>query len=134
MFYVPAVRLFSTRLSLLFAVLILTFIAASAPAQSYERELNTSAKTLLVIKNRTGRVSVVASDNEKSKSSLQATSTSGSVDPKDITISGNQIEVRERSYRIDLTVHVPKRSRVSIESDSGMIDVIGDFEAADEHR
>ena len=131
MFYVPAVRLFSRRLSLFFAVLILTFIPASAPAQSYERELNTSAKTLLVIKNRTGRVSVVASDNEKSKSSLQATSTSGSVDPKDITISGNQIEVHERSYRIDLTVHVPKRSRVSIESDSGMIDVIGDFEAAE---
>ncbi|HEU5237730.1 MAG TPA: hypothetical protein VFU37_11340, partial [Pyrinomonadaceae bacterium] len=90
-----------------------------------------SAKTLLVIKNRTGRVSVLASDNEKSKSSLQATSTAGSVDPKDINISGNQIEVRERSYRIDLTVHLPKRSRVSIESDSGMIDVIGDFEAAE---
>jgi len=131
MFYVFAVRLFSSRLSLFFAVLILTFIPASAPAQSYERELNVSAKTLLVIKNRTGRVSVVASDNEKSKSSLQATSTAGSVDPKDINISGNQIEVRERSYRIDLTVHVPRRSRVSIESESGMIDVIGDFEAAE---
>src|SRR5262245_42598597 len=131
MFYVFAVRLFSRPISLFFAVLILTFIPGSAPAQSYERELNASAKSLLVIKNRTGRVSVLASDSEKSKSSLQATSTSGSVDPRDITISGNQVSVRERPYRIDLTVHVPKRSRVSIESDSGMVDVIGDFETAE---
>ena len=39
--------------------------------------------------------------------------------------------VRERPYRIDLTVRVPKRSRIRIESDSGMVDVIGDFEAAE---
>ena len=116
---------------MLLAISVLAFLPASAPAQSYEKELNTSAKVLLVIKNRTGRVSVIASDDEKSRSSLQATSTGAPVEPGDITVSGNQIMVRERPYRIDLTVRVAKRSRVRIESDSGMVDVIGDFEAAE---
>lgn len=126
-----ALRIFSRPLSLLLAVSILAFVPGSARAQSYERELNTSAKALLMIKNRTGRVSVVASDDEKSKSSLRATSTGPPVEPGDITVSGNQITVRERPYRIDLTVRVPKRSRVKIESESGMVDVIGDFETAE---
>lgn len=85
----------------------------------------------MTIKNRTGRVSVIASDDEKSKSSLQATSASAPVEASDVAVSGNQIVVRERSYRIDLTVRVPKRTRVSIESESGMIDVIGDFASAE---
>ena len=48
-------------------------------AQAYERELNISAKALLMIKNRTGRVSVIASDDEKSRSSLKASSAGASV-------------------------------------------------------
>ena len=113
------------------AISVLALMPVSAPAQAYEHELNTSAKELLVIKNRTGRVSVIASDDEKSKSSLKAISTGAPVEPSDITVAGNQITVRERPSRIDLTVRVPKRSRVRIESDSGMVDVIGDFEAAE---
>jgi len=115
----------------LLAISILALMPGNAPAQSYEKELNTSPRALLIIKNRTGRVSVIASDDEKSKSSLQATSAGAPVEPSDITVSGNQIVVRERPQRIDLTVRVAKRSRVRIESDSGMVDVIGDFEAAE---
>ena len=131
MFYALAPRLLLRPLALLFAVSILALIPTKTPAQAYERELNTSAKALLMIKNRTGRVSVIASDDEKSRSSLKASSTGGSIEPSDITVSANQIVVRERPYRIDLTVRVPKRSRIRIESDSGMVDVIGDFEAAE---
>src|SRR5438477_5544670 len=100
-------------------------------AQTYERELNTSAKTLLTIKNRNGRVSVIASNNEKDKPGLKATSTGAPVEPGDIIVSSNEIVVRERPYRIDITVHVAKRARVRVESEAGMIDVIGDFETAD---
>lgn len=131
MFYASALRLPSRPLALLIAVSILPFIPASTPAQAYERELNISTKALLMIKNRTGRVSVIASDDEKARSSLKASSAGASVEPSDITVSANQIVVRERPYRIDLTVRVPKRSRIRIESDSGMVDVIGDFEAAE---
>ena len=131
MFYALAPRLFSKPLSLLLAISILAFIPSSAPAQTYEKDLNISGKTLLTIRNRTGRVSVIASDDEKSKASLQATSAGAPVAPGDITVSGNQIVVRERPQRIDLTLRVAKRSRVRIESDSGMVDIIGDLEEAE---
>src|SRR5690349_10258242 len=123
----------SKSLSILIPALLISICLAPRPgrAQSYEKELSGSGKALFTIKNRTGRVSVIASDNEKDKSSLQATSTGTPVEAGDIVVSGNEITVRERPYRIDLTVHVPKRSRVRIESETGMIDVIGDFEVAD---
>jgi len=113
--------------------LLTSLCLASLPAraQSYEKELSAGGKALFTIKNRNGRVSVIASDNEKDKSSLQATSTGPPVEPGDIVVSGNEITVRERPYRIDLTVRVPKRSRVKIESETGMVDVVGDFEVAD---
>lgn len=118
----------------LFVIIALAF-SFSAPrtshAQAFEKELSVSGKAFFTIKNRTGRVSVIASDNEKDRSSLKATSTGGAVEPSDITISGNEIVVRERPYRIDLVVRVPKRSKVKIESETGMVDVIGDFENAD---
>src|SRR5438874_13319236 len=123
---------FSNRSLLLFISAAVVICSTSfVRAQTYERELNTSARTLLTIKNRNGRVSVIASDNEKDKASLKATSTGAAVVPSDITVSSNEIVVRERPYRIDITVRVPKRARVRIESESGMVDVIGDFEVAD---
>jgi VWFA-related protein len=102
-----------------------------ARAQAYEKELTGGGKTLWTIRNRHGRVSVVASDDEKSKASLHATSTGAPVEPGDISVSGSEITVRERLERIDLTVNVPKRSRIKVETETGMVDVIGDFEVAD---
>src|ERR1041385_1738096 len=123
----------SKSLFVLIPALLISICVAPLPAraQAYEKELSGSGKALFTIKNRTGRVSVIASDNEKDKSSFQATSTGAPVEAGDIIVSRNEITVRERPYRIDLTVHVPKRSRVRIESETGMIDVIGDFEVAD---
>ena len=104
-----------------------------AHAQTYERELNIGAKSTLTIRNRNGRVSVIASDDEELKPLLQATSPGAPVEPRDISISGGEITVRERTAqdRIDLTVRVPARTRVKIESESGMVDVIGDLALAE---
>src|SRR6202048_4339625 len=99
--------------------------------QTYEKELTASGKTLLTIRNRNGRVSVIASDDAKSKASLLATSAGGPVGRGDINVSGSEITVRERPNRIDLVVHGPKRSRVKVETETGMVDVIGDFDLAD---
>jgi VWFA-related protein len=104
---------------------------ARMQAQTYEKELTTGGKTLLTIRNRNGRVSVVTSDDEKSKASLQATSAGAPVAAADVSVSGSEITVRDRRDRIDLTLHVPKRARVKIETETGMVDVIGDFEVAD---
>ena len=117
--------------SLIIALAFSLATPRTTPAQAYEKELSASGKASFTIKNRTGRVSVIASDNEKDASSLKATSTGGAVEASDISVSGNEIVVRERPYRIDLTVHVPKRSRVRVESETGMVDVIGDLEVAD---
>lgn len=121
-------------LLLLAACLLVAFSSHSnsrAQAQVYEKELTAGGKAFLTIRNRHGRVSVVASDDEKSKASLQATSAGGPVEPGDVNVSGSEVNVRERRERIDLTVHVPKRSRVRIESETGMVEVIGDFETAE---
>src|SRR5207302_4565887 len=112
-------------------------LAALAPnpsrAQAYEKEFTVSTKSLLTIKNRTGRVTVITSDSERDKATLQASSSGAPVEPRDVSVSASEIAVRERTAqnRIDLTVHIPRRARVKIESESGMVDVIGDFEVAD---
>jgi len=107
-----------------------------AHAQSepgYERELNLSSKSTLTIINRNGRVSVITLKDEKDKATLQATSPGVPVEKKDINVSDGEIVVRERRAqdRIDLTIRVPPRMRVKIESESGMVDVIGDFAEAE---
>jgi VWFA-related protein len=115
------------------ACLLISFLPAQAPAQSYEKELSAGGKALLTIRNPNGRVSVITSNGEKDKSILLATSAGAAVAPGDVTVSGSEITVRERrpQDRIDLTIHVPARSRVKVESATGMVDIIGDFEVAD---
>ncbi len=122
--------------SVLLAICLLFFFFPSrsrtqAQAQAYEKELTGGGKGLLTIRNRHGRISVIASNDEKSKATLQATSAGAPVEPGDINVSGGEITVRERANRIDLVVHVPKRSRVRLETETGMVDVIGDFDIAD---
>jgi VWFA-related protein len=112
---------------------LVSFLPAQSSAQNYEKELSAGGKALLTIKNPNGRVSVIASKSEKDKSTLLATSAGAAVQPGDVNVSGSEITVRERrpQDRIDLTIHVPPRSRVKIESSTGMVDIIGDFEVAD---
>ncbi len=118
---------------LIAAWLLLSILPGRSFAQGYQREIPSSGKSLLTIKNRHGRVTVIASDAQKDKLSLQATSPGAPVEPGDISASSGEISVRERGPqdRIDLTVRVPARARVKIEGESGMVDVIGDFEVAD---
>src|SRR5437660_10366947 len=92
------------RASLLIVVsLLFSLLPARLQAQGFERELNASGKSLLTIKNPNGRVSVIASESEKSKVILQATSAGAPVERKDVNVSGNEITVRERRQadRID---------------------------------
>jgi len=119
------------------AIVIAASVAISLPgpanAQSYEREFSVGSKPSLTIKNRNGRVSVITSDDQKDRALLQATSPGAPVEPKDISISGGEVVVRERraADRIDLIVRVPSRTRVKVESESGMVDVVGDLATAE---
>jgi len=120
-------------LVLLGAGLLLSILPAQTSAQAYEREIPSSGKSLLTIKNRNGRVTAISSTDQKNKMSFSATSPGALVMPGDISASSSEIIVRERrpQDRIDLTVLLPARARVKIESEYGMVDVVGDFEVAD---
>ncbi len=133
-------RFYVRSLLLVFAVFALAgeFSDHRPPAYAqsetgYERELNLSSKSTLSIINRNGRVSVITLKDEKQKPILRATSPGAPVEKKDIDVSDGEIVVRERRAqdRIDLTIRVPPRIRVKIESESGMVDVIGDLAEAE---
>jgi VWFA-related protein len=120
-------------LAIVIAASVVVSLPGPANAQSYEREFSVGSKPSLTIKNRNGRVSVVTSDDQKDKALVQATSPVAPVEPSDISISGGEIVVRERRAgdRIDLIVRVPSRTRVKVESENGMVDVIGDLAMAE---
>ena len=117
-----------------FALVLL--VACSASAQSVQRELDTPEKVSISIKNRNGRVSVIAADEQK-KVSVGATSAGAPVDPGDVqtVVKGANVDidvrVRREQDRIDLTVRVPPRSRLKIIGEAGAVDVVGNLEFAD---
>ncbi len=121
-----------------FPILIFLFATVSSVnAQSYQRELDTPEKVSLSIINRNGRASVIASDEQLKKVTIEASSRGAAVDPSDLQIEANgasiEITVRDRSEkdRIDLVARIPVRSKVKIDSDGGAIDVVGNLESAE---
>jgi Ca-activated chloride channel family protein len=117
--------------------------------------LDAAAPVELRVKNRTGRVTVVAEDELK-KVSIRATSAAGlSVTERDVRVTQGgasvTIEVeREQAgrapsdgrkvnlspaqierERIDLVVRIPSRSRVSVETEAGAVDVVGNVSEAE---
>lgn len=123
------------KLVVIFGLLLAA--VSSVSAQTYKRELDTSDKVSLTVKSRSGRVSVIASDEQKKKVTIEATSAGAVIDSSDVhaVSKGNavDIEVRDRREkdRIDLIVRIPSRSRVKIESEAGSVDVVGNVESAE---
>ena len=127
----------NTNLLVLFGLLFLPGLFSSVSAQSYRTELDTSERVSLTVKSRSGRVSVIASDEQIKKVSIEASSTGAPVSETDLKTvakgSNLNIEVRDRrdKDRIDLIVRIPSRSKVKIESEAGSIDVVGNVESAE---
>jgi len=126
----------NTQLLVLFGLLFLLGLFSSVSAQSYRTELDTSEKVSLTVKSRSGRVSVIASDEQIKMVSIEASSTGAPVSATDLKTeakgSNLNIEVRDRrdKDRIDLIVRIPSRSKVKIEGEAGSIDVVGNVESA----
>ena len=118
-----------------FALLLLAGFS-SVSAQTYRRELDTSERISLTVKSRSGRVSVIAQDEQKKKVTIEASSAGAPVEATDVHAvakgSSVEIEVRDRrdKDRIDLIVRIPSRSKVKIEGEAGSIDVVGNVESA----
>ena len=119
------------------SALLLACLGAPAVAQSYHHEVETGDKTSVSVKSRNGRVSVIASDEQLKKVSIEASSAGAVVDQTDVltvTKGGDvNITVRDRrdKDRIDLVVRVPVRTKVKVESEAGAVDVVGNLESAE---
>ena len=98
--------------------------------------MDTAAKVSLSVKSRNGRVSVIASDDQLKKVSIEASSAGAVVDSTDVQTAAKggtiEIEVRDRSDkdRIDLIVRLPSRSKVKVETQAGAVDIVGNVESA----
>src|SRR5258706_2678630 len=96
LFFHPRIcRQILLHIALLVTACLLVSLSASQPttraqAQAYEKEL-TTGKSLLTIKNRNGRGSVVTSEDEKSRQRLPSTCSGAPFMPADISHSCSQI-------------------------------------------
>src|SRR5829696_5179273 len=119
-----------------FIVVLLGSVGSSALAQGFKTELETPEKISIVIRNLDGRVSVVASEEQQKKLTVEARSAGLAIDPADVKVEAKggdfHIDVRPRGEkdRIDLTVTIPTRSKVEVEGQAGAVDVIGNVESA----
>lgn len=124
------------KLIILVGLLLLIAVFDSVSAQTYTREMDTAAKVSLSVKSRNGRVSVIASDDQLKKVSIEASSAGAVVDSTDVQTAAKggtiDIEVRDRSDkdRIDLVVRIPSRSKVKVETQAGAVDIVGNVEYA----
>jgi VWFA-related protein len=117
-------------------VVLLAGLCSAAFAQSFKQELEAPEKVSLSVKNLDGRVTVVASEEQQKKVTVEATSTGLAIDPEDVKVESKgaafRIDVRPRGEknRIDLVVTIPTRSKVDVEGQAGAVDVMGSVESA----
>lgn len=123
-------------LKLVLAFIVVTTLPLPAFAQGYKSEIEAPEKVSLVVKNLDGRVSVIASEEQQKKVTIDARSTGAAVAAEDVKVESKgsdiHIEVRARGEknRIDLIVTIPTRSKVEVEGQAGAVDVIGSVESA----
>lgn len=116
--------------------LLVAGLCLSAFGQTYKQELEAPEKVSLSIRNRDGRVSVVASSEQLKKVTVEAKSVGLTIEPGDVKVETKganfTIDVRPRGEknRIDLLVTIPLRSKVEVEGQAGAVDVIGNVESA----
>ena len=117
-------------------IMLLVSAAVPAVAQSYHHEVETGDKTTVSVKSRNGRFSVIAIDDQQKKVTIEATSAGAMVEKADVVTEAKggdvHITVRDRREkdRIDLVVRVPARTKVTIETEAGAVDVVGNLESA----
>ncbi|HMM80056.1 MAG TPA: VWA domain-containing protein [Pyrinomonadaceae bacterium] len=102
----------------------------SANAQNFTTELKVKDGAKLDITNLYGRVLVRA---EKDQIPSLAGSSPAGVSSGDVKVAAGRVEVvpKDRDKRIDLTVILPQRCRVRIETRDGEIAIVGNFESVE---
>ena len=123
------------RFLLLLGLLAITSFPVSA--QTFQRELDTPDKVSLAVRNPNGRVEIIAAEAQQNKVAVEANSRGLPVDSTDVQVESKegkiQIDVRERAEkdRIDLVVRIPLRSKATVETETGAVDISGNIESAE---
>ena len=126
--------LFNKRLAQLLC--LLAGFCLSVSAQSFKQEIEAPEKVALSVKNLDGRVSVIASEEQQKKITIEARSAGLAIETDDVKVESKgsvfRIDVRPRGEknRIDLVVTIPVRSKVEVEGQAGAVDVVGSVESA----
>ncbi|HYK21180.1 MAG TPA: VWA domain-containing protein [Pyrinomonadaceae bacterium] len=116
--------------------LLLAALCSTAVAQSYKQEIEAPDRVSLSVKNLDGRVSILASEEQQKKVTIEAKSLGATIVPEDVKVASKGgevvIDVRPRGEkdRIDLVVTIPTRSKVAVEGQAGAVDVVGSVESA----
>jgi VWFA-related protein len=124
------------QLLLLLALLSAATSVCFSQQFSYSRELDTPDTVSVSVRNRDGRITVIATNDLQQKARIEASSGGAAVSDSDITAKASgknlEVDVRQRGEqdRIDVVVRVPARSKVEVESRSGAVSVIGNVESA----
>lgn len=128
-------RLFNLSILLLTAYCLLF----SAHAQNFQKDFKFKADGLIEITNLYGRVRIEAKEvkeGEESKVLLMANSTKP-LNEKDFEINASEakikIEVKPQNAktRLDLTLQIPERTHLKIETEEGEVLIDGNISAAD---
>jgi Ca-activated chloride channel family protein len=122
-------------LKLVCAGLFVCAAPAAARAQGLQRELSAAgARPEVVVKNTSGRVTVVAApaEDELKTVSLRAETPGKALSEADVVskAAGGRVEIdvaggRKEKDRIDLTLRVPAHTRLRVETTNGAVDVSG---------
>ena len=120
--------------SLTFSVLFICILAAPAAAQNFQRDIKVSEGGTIAVVNYSGRV-FVSAKRDATAVTVNATST-GALAESDRKIStggSSKIEVSETivQKRVDLSLTVPERVRLRIETREGEVRVEGDLESVE---
>jgi VWFA-related protein len=108
-----------------------------ASAQNYQRDLDTPDKVSVSVKNPNGRVEIIAAETQQNKVAIEANSRGNAVYSTDLQIEAKggdiHIEVRDRGEkdRIDVVVRIPLRSKATVETEAGSVDISGNIESAE---
>ncbi len=122
--------------SKLIFLLIIAISCFSVSAQNFQKEFSFSKNGSLEVVNFYGKVKIEASDELENQAILNAQS-SKTITDKDFSIKGSdgklKIEVNQQpgKTRIDLTIKVPERIKLKVETEEGEVAIEGNIASAE---
>jgi VWFA-related protein len=119
-----------------FGFFLSIFFVFSAQAQQLDRDFDFRKNGSIVIKNLHGKVNVSAEEEQESRVSLKVDSQQALADSElKISNEGGRFQIavvpQNPKSRVDVSLKVPLRSRVRVETRDGEVRIAGNVESAD---